>query len=52
MIPHHEGAIAMAKTTLQYDICPELKAILDAIVTSQTRGVQQMQNLLQNINYH
>lgn len=49
MIPHHEGAIAMSKTTLQFDICPELKPILEAIIVSQERGVMQMQNLLRCI---
>lgn len=46
MIPHHEGAIRMSKTTLQYCICPELKPILTAIITSQERGVAQMKELL------
>ncbi|MCI9137481.1 MAG: DUF305 domain-containing protein [Lachnospiraceae bacterium] len=46
MIPHHMGAIEMSKTTLQYDICPQLKSILDAIITSQQKGIQQMRCLL------
>ena len=45
MIPHHQGAIAMAKTTLRYVICPPLKPILRAILTSQEQGVRQMQQL-------
>ncbi len=49
MIPHHEGAIAMAQTALQYDICPRLVPILEAIIFSQKRGVVQMQNLLRCI---
>lgn len=49
MIPHHRGAIKMSKNALQYDICPELKPILDAIITSQEKGIMQMQNLLQNL---
>lgn len=48
MIPHHIGAIEMAKTTLQYDICPQLKPILDEIIVSQQKGVQQMRCLLRN----
>lgn len=48
MIPHHMGAIEMSKTTLQYDICPQLKPILDAIITSQQKGVQKMRCLLRN----
>ena len=46
MIPHHEGAIAMAKTTLEYPICSELKTILQAIITSQSNGVRQLNDEL------
>lgn len=47
MIPHHEGAVKMSENTLQYEICPELKPILEAIITSQEKGIAQMQYLLQ-----
>ncbi len=47
MIPHHMGAVEMSQNTLQYDICPELKPILEAIITSQQKGISQMRNLLQ-----
>lgn len=46
MIPHHEGAIRMSKNALKYGVCPELVPILCAIITSQRRGVQEMQALL------
>ena len=46
MIPHHEGAVKMSETTLQYGVCPELRPILEAIVASQQKGVRQMQGLL------
>ena len=46
MIPHHEGAVGMAKTALKYDICPQLVPVLNAIITSQERGIVQMQNLM------
>lgn len=46
MIPHHEGAIQMAKTTLQYRLCPQLTSILQAIITSQQQGVEEMKQLL------
>ncbi len=49
MIPHHQGAIAMANTTLQYVICPPLTPILRAIVTSQEQGVRQMRQLLHRL---
>lgn len=46
MIPHHQGAIRMSENLLHYPICPELDPILQAIITSQERGVRQMQTLL------
>lgn len=47
MIPHHEGAICMAKNALKYGVCPELVPILCAIIVSQERGVREMKSLLQ-----
>ncbi len=49
MIPHHQGAIRMSENALQYSICPELKPILEAIITSQQHGVMQMQALLRRL---
>lgn len=49
MIPHHEGAVKMSENALQYEICSELKPILEAIITSQEKGIAQMQYLLQCI---
>lgn len=46
MIPHHEGAVHMSENALRYCICPELVPILNAIITSQTEGIQKMQRLL------
>lgn len=47
MIPHHMGAVEMSQTTLMFDICPELKPILEAIISSQKRGIMQMRQLEQ-----
>lgn len=49
MIPHHIGAIRMSKNALCFPICPELYPILQAIITSQKKGVREMQQLLQCI---
>ncbi len=46
MIPHHEGAVHMSENALRYCVCPELVPILNAIITSQTEGIQKMQQLL------
>lgn len=45
MIPHHEGAVKMSKNTLRFNICPELVPILEAIISSQTKGIEQMKQL-------
>ena len=49
MIPHHRGAVCMATNALNYPLCPELIPILDTIVSSQKRGIRQMQQLLSQI---
>jgi len=46
MIPHHQGAIRMSENALQYDICPALRPILQAIIASQQEGVRKMERLL------
>jgi len=46
MIPHHLGAIRMSENALRFPICPELKPILEAIITSQEAGVREMRRLL------
>ncbi len=50
MIPHHQGAIQMSLNALNYPICRELDPILQAIITSQEKGVQEMKKLLRQIN--
>ena len=47
MIPHHEGAIEMSQNAQQYPVCNQLKPILDSIISSQQRSVQEMKALLQ-----
>ncbi|MCI8825203.1 MAG: DUF305 domain-containing protein [Lachnospiraceae bacterium] len=46
MIPHHEGAVKMSENALMFCTCPELIPILQSIITSQKRGIMQMQQLL------
>lgn len=45
MIPHHEGAVSFSEITQCYDICPQLQPILQDIITSQKRGICQMEQL-------
>jgi len=46
MIPHHRGAIRMSENALRYCICPSLVPILNAIITSQQKGIEEMEQLL------
>lgn len=46
MIAHHEGAISMAEDPLENGEDPELQALLDAIVTTQTAEIAQMKQML------
>lgn len=49
MIPHHEGAIGLCENALRFNICPGLAPILEAIISSQTKGIQEMRQLLKCI---
>ena len=49
MVPHHMGAIYMSENALRFPICPQLTPLLQAIITSQTAGVQEMNQLLREL---
>lgn len=49
MIPHHKGAVRMSNNALMFNICPELKPILYTIITSQCKGIKQLQQLLRQL---
>lgn len=42
MIPHHEGALVMAKDALAKSSRPEIKQLAEAILSSQTGEIDQM----------
>lgn len=42
MIPHHEGAVAMAKLALEKSKRPEIKTLATAIITDQNKEIADM----------
>ncbi len=43
MIPHHQGAIEMAKVALQHAKDPETKKLAETITVDQEREIAEMQ---------
>lgn len=50
MIPHHEGAVEMAKTVLKYGKDPEIRQLAENVIRDQDKEIKMMQDWLEKQN--
>jgi len=49
MIPHHQGAVDMAKTQLKYGKDEKLRAMATTIIESQEKEIKEMQDRIEEL---
>jgi len=52
MLPHHQGAIDMARTELLYGSDPQMRRLAQEIITDQESEIQLMQLWLNRLGIH